>query len=157
MLDLTSDNPRAVLSALGTEIPEGDSLDSLAISGQTTGSVLAPTLNQASFTIDDTVATGKVGADLRGSRPRLVADLSMGQLDLTPFLGSGSQQADTEPSLNEDWDDTPLDLAALNMLDATVTIAASEVIMDQITLNDALLNTRLDDGTAFSSLPTGRR
>ena len=146
MLDLTSDNPRAVLSALGTEIPPGDSLNNLAISGQTTGSVLAPTLNQASFTIDDTVATGKVGADLRGNRPRVVADLSMGQLDLTPFLGSGSQQADTEPSLNEDWDDTPLDLAALNMLDATVTIAAGEVIMDQITLNDALLNTRLDAG-----------
>jgi len=146
MLNLTSDNPRAVLSTFGTELPAGDSLNKLAISGQTTGSVLAPTLNQASITIDDTVANGKVGADLRGTRPRVVADLQMGSLDLTPFLGSGSQQADTEPSLNEDWDDTPLDLAALNMLDATVTIAAGEVVMDQITLNDALLNTRLDAG-----------
>ena len=146
MLNLSSDNPRAVLSALGTELPAGESLNKLAISGQTTGSALAPTLNQASFAIDDTIATGKVGADLRGARPRVVADLNMGSLDLTPFLGSGSQQADTEPSLNEDWDDTPLDLAALNMLDATVTIAAGEVVMDQITLNDALLNTRLDAG-----------
>lgn len=146
MINLSSDNPRAVLSTFGKVLPAGDSLNWLAISGQTTGSVLAPTLNQASFTIDDTVATGKVGADLRGSRPRVVADLNMSRLDLTPFLGSGSQQADTEPSLNEDWDDTPLDLAALNMLDATVTIAAGEVVVDQITLNDALLNTRLDAG-----------
>lgn len=145
-LDLSSDNPRAVLSALGSELPPGDSLNKLAISGQTTGSVLSPTLNQASFMIDDTVATGKIGADLRGNRPRIVADLNMGKLDLTPFLGSGSQQADTAPSLNEDWDDTPLDLAALNMLDATITIAAGEVVMDQITLNDARLNTRLDAG-----------
>ena len=146
MLNLSSDNPRAVLSTLGTELPEGDSLNTIAISGQTTGSVMAPNLEQASITLDDTTATGKVGADLRGTRPRIVADLAMQRLDLTPFLGSGSQQADTEPSLNEDWDDTPLDLAALNMLNATVTIAAVEVIMDQITLNDALLNTRLDDG-----------
>lgn len=146
MLNLSSDNPRAVLLALGTELPAGDSLNNIAISGQTTGSVLAPSLDQASFTIDDTVATGQVGADLRGDRPRIMADLNMGQLDLTPFLGSGSQQNDTEPNLNEDWDDTPLDLAALKMFDATVTVAAGEVVMDQIVLNDALLNTRVDAG-----------
>ncbi|MEM6557527.1 MAG: AsmA family protein [Pseudomonadota bacterium] len=146
MLDVSSDNPRAVLSTLGTELPDGDSLNRIAISGQTTGSMLAPNLEQASITLDETTATGSVGADLSGDRPRIVANLSMPRLDLTPFLGAGSQQADTEPSLNEDWDDTPLDLAALNMLNATVTVAADEVIMDQITLNDALLNTRLDDG-----------
>lgn len=146
MLDISSNNPRAVLSALGTELPDGDSLNSIAISGQTTGSVMAPNLEQASITLDDTTATGKVGADLRSARPRIVADLAMDRLDLTPFLGSGSQQTDTEPSLNEDWDNTPLDLAALNMLNATISVAAREVVMDQITLNDALLNTRLDDG-----------
>ncbi|MEM9179131.1 MAG: AsmA family protein [Pseudomonadota bacterium] len=146
MLEFSSDNPRAVLSTLGTELPPGDSLNRIAISGQTKGSVSAPNLEQASITLDDTTATGSVGADLRGDLPRIVANLSMPRLDLTPFLGAGSQQADTEPSLNEDWDDTPLDLAALNMLNATITVAASEVVMDQITLNDALLNTRLDDG-----------
>ncbi len=145
-LNISSENPRAVLSALGTDLPPGDSLNKIAISGQTTGSVMAPSLNGASFTIDDTIATGTVGADLRGTTPRVIADLSMSRLDLTPFLGSGSQQADTEPSLNEDWDDTPLDLASLKVLNATVTVAANEVILDQITLNDALLNTRLDDG-----------
>ena len=145
-LSISSDNPRAVLLSLGTELPEGDSLNNIAIRGETTGSVLAPSLADASITIDDTVATGVIGADLRGVRPRVVADLAMPSLDLTPFLGSGSQQTDTEPNLNEDWDDTPLDLAALNMLDATITVAATEVVMDQITLNDALLNTRLDAG-----------
>ncbi|MEM7329282.1 MAG: AsmA family protein [Pseudomonadota bacterium] len=146
MLELSSDNPRAVLSALGTEMPAGQSLNALAISGQTTGTLLAPTLDQASITLDDTTASGKVGANLSGTRPRIVANLAMDRLDLTPFLGSGSQQSDPEPSLNEDWDDTPLDLAALNLLNATVTVAANEVVMDQIVLNDALLNTRLDDG-----------
>jgi AsmA protein len=146
MISISSNNPRALLEALGNPLPEGDTLNALAISGATTGSVLAPNLSDASFTIDETVATGTVGADLRGARPRIVADLATAKLDLTPFLGSGSQQTDTTPSLNEDWDDTPLDLAALNMMDATVTVAANEVVMDQITLNDALLSTRLDGG-----------
>ena len=96
--------------------------------------------------IDDTTATGQVGADLAGARPRITADLNANKLDLTPFLGAGAQAPDPEPSLNEDWDDTPLDLAALNLVDATVTVAAEQVVLDQVVLDDALLNTRLDDG-----------
>lgn len=143
MLSVSSDNPRALLSAFGTDLPEGDTLNKFAISGRTAGSVMAPSLSNASFTIDDTVATGSVGADLTRSRPRVAADLTMSRLDLTPFVGTGE---DPEPTLAEDWDDTPLDLESLKMMDATVTVAASEVVIDQITLNDALLNTRLDDG-----------
>ena len=146
MLDLSSNNPRGVLAAFGTVLPEGDALNRIAIKGRTEGSVQAPSLNAAELTLDDTTATGSVGADLSRPKPRIIADLSMNRLDLTPFLGAGSQQQDTDPSLNEDWDDTPLDLASLNAMDATVTIAASEVVMDQITLTDAKLASRLDDG-----------
>lgn len=142
MLDISSNNPRALLLALGTELPEGESLQSFSVSGQTSGSALAPTLDSASFTLDETVATGKIGADLRNSRPRVIADLNMPKLDLTPFLGAEPQETNT----NADWDDTPLDLAALKMMDATVSVAADSVVLDQITLDDALLKTRLDDG-----------
>lgn len=145
-LELRSDNPRKVLETFGTVLPEGESLNRLSIKGQTTGSLMAPNLSAAELTLDDTTATGSVGADLRGSRPRLVADLAMDTLDVTPFLGSGSQKQDQTPSLNEDWDDTPFDLAGLRAVDATVTVAADTVVIDQITLQDALLNTRLDDG-----------
>ncbi len=142
-LSLSSSNPRAALSALGTELPPGDSLNKLEISGQTSGSMLAPALNEANILIDDTSASGSIGADLRGSRPRITADLNMQELDLTPFFGA---QQDPEPTLAEDWDDTPLDLAGLRAVDATVTVAADTVTMDQVTLADALLNTRLDQG-----------
>jgi len=146
MIDLSSSNPRAVLSTLGTILPEGESLNSVSIKGQTTGSIMAPNLSGAVLVLDDTKASGRVGADLRGTRPRIMADLTMDQLDVTPFLGSGSQKQDQDPSLNEDWDDTPFDLAGLRAVDATVTVAASTVVIDQITLTDAVLNTRLDDG-----------
>ncbi|NQY40714.1 MAG: AsmA family protein [Henriciella sp.] len=142
-LTLSSSNPRAVLTALGTELPPGDTLNNLEISGQTSGSLLAPSLKDANILIDDTAASGSLGAELRGTRPRVTANLNMQELDLTPFFGA---QQDPEPTLAEDWDDTPLDLAGLRAVDATVTVAADTVIMDQVTLNDALLNTRLDQG-----------
>lgn len=146
MLDLNSNNPRKVLETFGTVLPEGESMKTLSIKGQTTGSLMAPSLSEARLTLDDTTATGSLGADLRGSRPRIVADLTMDTLDVTPFLGSGSQKQDQTPSLNEDWDDTPFDLAGLRAVDATITVAADTVVIDQIMLQDALLNTRLDDG-----------
>lgn len=145
-LNLSSDNPRAVLDVFDIALAQGQSLNRLSIEGQTTGSLLAPTLSDAKLRLDDTNATGNLGADLRGPRPRIVADLTMDELDVTPFLGSGSQKQDPDPSLNEDWDDTPFDLAGLRAVDATVTIAAETVVIDQIALSDAVLNTRLDDG-----------
>ncbi|NQY98068.1 MAG: AsmA family protein [Henriciella sp.] len=145
-LQLSSDNPRKVLETFGTVLPEGEALNQLSIKGQTTGSLMAPNLSSAELRLDDTRATGRVGADLRGQRPRVVADLNMDTLNVTSFLGSGSQKQDQTPSLNEDWDDTPFDLAGLRAVDATVTVAAQTVVIDQITLQDALLNTRLDDG-----------
>ena len=80
---------------------------------------------------------------MSGSRPRVTADLTMQDLNLTPFFGA---QQDPDPTLAEDWDDTPLDLAGLRAVDATITIAADTVTLDQITLDDALLKTRLDQG-----------
>lgn len=145
-LNLSSDNPRAVLDVFDIALAQGQSLNRLSIEGQTTGSLLAPALSDAKLRLDDTNATGNLGADLRGPRPRIVADLTMDELDVTPFLGSGSQKQDPDPSLNEDWDDTPFDLAGLRAVDATVTIAAETVVIDQIALSDAVLNTRLDDG-----------
>ncbi|MEM6653308.1 MAG: AsmA family protein, partial [Pseudomonadota bacterium] len=145
-LAMSSDNLRGLLAALDTEMPEGDSLNAFDLRGDIDGTLLTPSLTGATFVLDDTTATGRVGADLTGTRPRVVADLSTDQLDLTPFLGSGSQQEDTEPSLNEDWDDTPLDLAGLKAIDASIAVAAQSVIIDQITLNDAVLNTQLDNG-----------
>ncbi|GAB5453927.1 MAG: hypothetical protein Hens2KO_01560 [Henriciella sp.] len=142
-LNLSSTNPRAVLQTLGTELPPGESLNVIEISGQTSGSLLSPSLKDAEILIDDTTASGSLGADLRSARPRVTADLKMQELDLTPFFGA---QQDPEPTLAEDWDDTPLDLAGLQAVDATITIAADTVTMDQVTLNDALLNTRLDQG-----------
>lgn len=141
-LSANSDDLRGLLGALDVEVPDGDRLRSFSIQGNTSGSFEGFSLADATLNLDDLSATGKLGADISGARPKLSADLSMPRLDLTPFLGAGEAPAQTM----EDWDDTPLALDTLQMLDANLTLNAGEVVINDITLQDALLVTTLNNG-----------
>ncbi len=143
-LTVNTANLRALLASFDIVLPDGDKLNTFSLSGNTQGTLSSPALSDAKLALDDLQATGTLGADLSGTRPRIIADLSMASLDLTPLLGTGTEG--TEPSLNQDWSDDPLALEGLRAVDATISIAAGSVIIDQITLTDALLKTRLDAG-----------
>ncbi len=145
-VSIQSDDVRGLASALDILLPEGERLQTFSFDGKTQGTSTNILLNDTSIKVDALEADGSVGVDLQGRRPRVIADLTMAVLDLTPLLGAGADTADTQPSLNEDWNDDPLALNGLNMIDATIDIAASRVVLDQITLEDALLKTRIDDG-----------
>ncbi|MDJ0920372.1 MAG: AsmA family protein [Henriciella sp.] len=149
-LEVSSRNLRGLMNQLGVELPEGEQLETFSIEGQTQGSLSNPALNQATLQLDDQTATGSIGADLSGARPKVEADLTTGELDLTPFLG-GEAAADTEPSLNEDWSDDPLALDSLTLVDADVRVSAQSVKLNQITLNDALLDAELVSGRLNAS------
>lgn len=145
-LDINSRDMRGLMNQLAIDLPPGDKLQSFAIDGAVNGTASNILLTDVRIKLDDTSAAGKLGADLRGARPRITADLVMSELDVTPLLGNSDKTAASAPNLASDWNDDPLALESLNMLNATVDIAASKVIIDQITLDDALLKTRLDDG-----------
>ena len=145
-LSTRSSDPRAVLGAFNVDLPAGQSMQSLSVDGNVTGNLKTVSLSNATLALDDMRATGSVGADLAGARPRVLADLDMQTLDLTPFLGAGADPADKTANLNQDWNDDPLALEGLRAVDATLDIRASKVIVNQVTLEDALLKTRLDDG-----------
>lgn len=145
-LSLESKDFRALLASMDQVLPPGETLNSFSFSGDTSGTFTNITIQNARLALDDTTATGTIGADLRGSTPRIIADLSMAELDLTPLMGQSSDQPKHDPSLSQDWSDDPLALDSLNLINATVNISANRVILDQITLQDALLKTRLDDG-----------
>ncbi|MEM1037641.1 MAG: AsmA family protein [Pseudomonadota bacterium] len=147
-----SQNLRGLLSALDVAVPEGDRLRSFSVSGNTSGSFEGVSLADATLTLDNLTTTGKVGADLSGARPKVTANLAMETLDLTPFLGQSETQAPASNTGSTEWNDTPLALDGLKMVDADMTLTAGEVILDTITLTDALLTTTLNNGrldTAF--------
>lgn len=144
-LEVSSGDLRRLLAQFGTELADGEGLGSFSIKGQTQGSLTRPSLSEATLQLDDQTVTGSLGADISGPRPKVEADLTTGALDLSPFLG-GEAEADTEPSLNEDWSDDPLALDSLNLVDADVRVSASSVTLNQITLDDALLDVDLVAG-----------
>ena len=144
--DTSSQNLRGLLAALDIAMEPGDTLKTFALSGKATGSLTDIAVTNANLAVDDIKASGTFGADLGGAKPRVTADLSMDTLDLTALMGGDDATPSETATLSEDWSDTPLALDSLNMANATVTIAANTIILDQITLTDALLKTRLDNG-----------
>lgn len=145
-LSVSSQDMRGLLAVSGIEMAPGDTFKSFSVSGNTTGTLSDLSLGNAAIKLDGTEANGNFGADLTSAKPRIIADLNMPVLDLTPFLGVDENKPKAEPNLAKDWSDDPLALEGLKTIDATIDIAASRVILDRVELEDALLKTRLDDG-----------
>ncbi len=132
---------RTLLEQLGVAPPEGETLRKFKASGIIAGTFEEMTVSNGTFVLDDTTATGSAGIDLTGSRPRLVVDLDLGSMNLSPFLGSSDA-----PPPSDGWSDTPLDLAALQMLDATLQLKADRIEVGSINLSDAVMKTTLENG-----------
>jgi AsmA protein len=145
-LEMKSGEMRALLTSLDIQLADGETLQSFAIKGDIDGSMLSPMLTAATITLDQTKATGRIGADLRASVPRLEADLKLGTLDLSPFMGAQESTPREGNPLATDWDDSQLALDALKAVNATISLQVDTVIIDQIKLVDANLKTRLDNG-----------
>lgn len=145
-ISISSSNPRAVLGAFGFELPETDRFKSFSLSGTSTGSVLSPTLTGANITLDDTSLTGELSGDLQGERPRIAATLQTDRLDLVEVSGGSHSSRASGSAATEAWDNTDLDLSALNLLDAEVSLIAGEIALDQITMEDVKVVTRLANG-----------
>ncbi len=150
-LKASSANMRALLDLFNVQLADGETMQAFAVDGTVAGSRQTLALTNASVTLDDLTATGTLGADLSGAKPRVEADLTMPALDLTPFLGSGNQDTTTPANLNNDWNDDPLALEGLKAVDAVIDINAGSITLGKVTLNDALLKTRLDKGRLSAS------
>lgn len=143
-LDLSSQNLRGLLAALNVDMTEGDTLQSFSLKGDVSGSDQSLRLSNTNFKLDDMTASGTFGADLSGARPKIIGDIAMPSLDISPFLGEGGEQTNAAPS--QDWSDDPLALDGLSAIDADIKVSADTVTFGKITLTDALLDTKLTNG-----------
>ena len=108
-----------------------------------------------SFALDDMTLTGAACAVLDGERPRIVADLAVGVLDLTPFVGaeegaegeepvaSASADADAAPA---GWPEDPLPWDLLDLADADIALGAEGLIAGGLTTGPLRLTVDLEAG-----------
>ncbi len=89
-------------------------------------------------------------ADLRvgGARPHLTAQLTADALDLRPVPGAGGAGGDAPAG----WSRTPMDLAALGVLDADIALTAGSVETGVVQLEQARLGLSLENARAVFDL-----
>ncbi|TMP30919.1 AsmA family protein [Pseudoalteromonas rubra] len=92
-----------------------------------------------------------------GDRLGVTADVDLGMLDLNPYLPEpveASEQPDSVPGEPQPivWDDSEIDLSALNMLDAKVVIRSSGLRAREIKLGANQFSVALNKGKAKLSM-----
>ncbi len=100
---------------------------------------------------------GDLAVSLAGPRPKIDADLAVGEMPLAalaapaatgrPAAGSSSGSTRNAAAAGrERWSRQPLDLAGLRAIDADVKLNARAVLIDRLRLGDARLEAQLADG-----------
>ena len=145
-LSASSNDLRALMAAADIVLEPGETLKTFSIDAKTGGTIEQIDLNNIALQLDDLSGRGRVGANLKGARPLITADLAVGVVDLTPFMG------EADPDAPAGWSKAPLDLSSLSLLDADIALAAQTLIIDNIQLNDASLTARLRNGDLTTDL-----
>ena len=113
----------------------GQGLGPLKISGELDmlGKVVA--FRKAKFSLDAIEGTGELSFDRRGRKPFIKAAAKLGRLDLNPYLPPQSA-ASAKPRAGNagpgDWSDDPIDLSALDKLDAALELTVAGLLIRQV-------------------------
>ena len=124
-------------------------------------------------------AAGSLSLSLSGAKPKAVATLALGPVDVTPFLpakraaglldkgwgitrapaawaGPGGNPLMSAAAVSSRWSKVPIDLAALNVLDAAVTVTSPKVTFEGAVLESADLGAAVEGGVLTVERLTGR-
>ncbi|NCO21950.1 MAG: AsmA family protein [Rhodobacterales bacterium] len=140
-----------VMGALGQRpvaLPRGLGRDGVAVVGDATFTDAALSLRDATLTLDGNTLSGAADLTLGGERPGVNVKLSAGALDLSGLSStqSGSGSAATG------WSTAPIDVSAMQTLDAQVALAAASVKIGKTTLGATSLYTTLERGRAVTEI-----
>ncbi|MEY4872142.1 MAG: hypothetical protein RLZZ563_1472, partial [Pseudomonadota bacterium] len=148
----------AALSALmGMErpaLPQGFGAQSVTVAGDVTlteaGSVH---LRGGRIGLDGTAITGDIDLTPGEARPKLVARLSTGALQVAQNVagGSGAGAGGGDVAV-AGWSDRPIDVSGLSALDAEVGITAASIDLGAVTLGPVQSAISLDAGRAVVKL-----
>lgn len=158
--EVTVPDPRGLADAMGTPLalPDG-ALSALSLAGRVDATPARVSLSDARLAVDDIEATGGMAVDLSGPRPKIEGALTTGDLVLDRYLPADAGGGATTPGAGADgagdqgWSDAPIDLSALAVADADVTINAGSVTIRDTRLGATELALRLDDRRLTVDVP----
>jgi AsmA protein len=160
-LDVPSIRKLAAWAGAPLQAP-GSGYGPLKITGQVDVDGQKYAFRKAKLSVDKITGSGDVAFDGGGRKPAISAKLSLGQLDLNPYLppesaapaspAGGSAQPATATAAPADWSDDPIDLSGLKAVDASLDLSVAGILVRKIKVGQSNLQVRLKNGVLVTDL-----
>lgn len=139
----------AFTKLIGAPMQEGAGFDSLSVQGLAKGDSDGVALSDAVINFDKIDASGDLALDWSGAKPKASGRLTVGSLDLRPYLPPPPPPGTAFPA----WSTERLDFASLRNIDAAIDVAASKIFMNGMTFDKSRLNLRVENGRLSADIP----
>lgn len=158
-LAVQADHPelRRLLTAVADYRPAAETLGPLHVTAKATGSTDKADLTELVLAVGDSRLTGTALYETGAQRPHVVATLSGNVIDLGGFAAGDANKggAGGGGGGGERWSREPLDLSALDAVDADVDLVADAVVLDDTRIDDLKAKLSLRDGILTITSLTG--
>lgn len=155
--DLAVPSVRELAAWTGNPMPAGEGFGPLSIKGRVSGRGETYSFNDARIGFDGMNATGALSIRTGGVRPYVKGDLAVDRIDVNTYLadggadhtgGGGSGSGTADPG----WSTAPIDLSGLKAVDADFSLAAQQILFQQIKIGESALALKLAGGVLTATL-----
>jgi len=165
-LDVNATHPDFAVFLRGVGYrPMSDKLGDLRLHAKVAGGLDKAKISNLEVGIGSTTVSGPVEISFDGPRPKIVAKLDAGPIDVDSFLPAGDPsggegkprpRGQAVTGINSRWSTAPLDLAGLKSADADLTLASAALTSGQYRIESAKLTSTLSNGTLDITGLTGK-
>jgi AsmA protein len=163
-LDLDVPSIRKLTAWVGAPLTApGSGYGPLKITGDVDVDGAKYAFRKAKLSVDKISGSGEVAFDGGRSKPLVTANLSLGMLDLNPYLppeATAAEKGTTKPAAGgakpapaaAGWSDDPIDLSGLKAVDATLDLSVAGILIRKIKIGQSDLGVTLKNGVLVTDL-----
>ena len=133
---------------LAASTKQGEVYGPLTLSGLAKGTLKNISFTGAQFKLDKLSGTGNLNASLVNVKPHLDGTLNLQGLDLRPYMAAQNPSGEIQP-----WSEDPLNLAALKLFNANLTLNTPNVLIGRTTLGQSTIKTVIKNGLLTTDIP----
>ncbi len=143
----------ALLGMAAPDLPKGLGRTA-AVEGEVTATGAGElTLRDGTIRLDGNTVRANADLSTTGARPRITAQIAAGALDLSSLAGGGNGAGGgADAPVAAGWPRDPIDVSALQAVDAEISFAAESLDLGLATLGRTSLLTTLDNGRAVTEI-----
>ncbi|MEM9233771.1 MAG: AsmA family protein [Pseudomonadota bacterium] len=150
-LDIDFPALRALFSLVGAELGTENGFERLRLAGPVTGNTSRLAFGEGTeVQFDEISGSGNITIDVAGARPAVSGTMTLGTLDMTPYLPPEPEEFKAvksgEKASFPEWSTDPMDFSALGAIDADLAISTGELILPSLTIGESDLNVRSTAG-----------